>query len=78
MTCFKMNLVLVLAAGLSLSEGQKADEKNEVNEVQEKEPISYNTSQILLQVSDPIELSIWEGNTLFGMALLPKDGHATG
>jgi len=81
MTCSKINLVLVLvlAAGLSLSEGQKADEKKKV---QNKEPISYNTSAILLQVSDPIELSIWEktkkGEKLFGIALLPKDGEAKG
>lgn len=73
----KMNLVLVLvlAAGLSLAEDQKADE---TKKVQKKEPISYNTSAILLQVSDHIELSIWEGKKLFGIAPLPKDGVATG
>lgn len=72
----KMNLVLVLVvvAGLSLS---MAAEK--VKNVK-KNHILYNTTAVLLQVSDSIELSVWNNKTtLFGTALLPNNsGVATG
>jgi len=70
-------LVLVLVAGLSLA---KAEETSKVKVKVQGD--TFNTTDILLQVSGPIELSVFDqaagAKTLFGKGLLKGQSEVTG
>jgi len=68
----KVVSVLALVAGISLA---KADEPSKVKV---KVGDTFNTSEVLLQVSGPIELSVFDGKDLLGMGLLKGEKEVSG